>query len=97
MRQPSLAATCVVIHDMTGSYKLAFVLAIACCVISAMAIWIAAPAKCVLFPAEYGAGDSDSWDWSSSVLARDRAPARFRYWSVVEFEADVMLNSANFG
>ena len=34
-----------VIHDTTGSYRLAFVLAIACCVISAAAIWIAAPRK----------------------------------------------------
>jgi MFS family permease len=34
-----------VIHDLTGSYELAFVLAIACCVLSAAAIWIAAPRK----------------------------------------------------
>lgn len=34
-----------VIHDMTGSYRLAFVLAIACCIVSAIAIWIAAPRK----------------------------------------------------
>jgi MFS family permease len=34
-----------VIHDATGSYRLAFVLAIACCVVSAIAIWIAAPRK----------------------------------------------------
>ena len=33
------------IHDVTGSYRLAFILAIACCVISALAIWIAAPRK----------------------------------------------------
>jgi MFS family permease len=33
------------IHDATGSYRLAFLLAIACCVISAAAIWIAAPRK----------------------------------------------------
>ncbi|HEX4891750.1 MAG TPA: MFS transporter [Hyphomicrobiaceae bacterium] len=32
-----------VIHDVTGSYRLAFVLAIACCIVSALAIWIAAP------------------------------------------------------
>jgi MFS family permease len=34
-----------VIHDATGSYRLAFVLAIACCVISFVAIWLAAPRK----------------------------------------------------
>jgi MFS family permease len=32
-----------VIHDVTGSYRLAFVLAAACCVISAAATWIASP------------------------------------------------------
>ena len=39
-----------VIHDATGSYKLAFVMAIACCVISAAAIWLAAPRKVRLVP-----------------------------------------------
>jgi MFS family permease len=34
-----------VIHDTTGSYRLAFLLAIICCVVSATAIWIAAPRK----------------------------------------------------
>jgi MFS family permease len=34
-----------IIHDTTGSYRLAFLLAITCCVVSAMAIWIAAPRK----------------------------------------------------
>jgi MFS family permease len=34
-----------VIHDATGSYRLAFFLAIGCCVTSATAIWIAAPRK----------------------------------------------------
>ena len=34
-----------VVHDGTGSYRLAFVLAIACCIISAVAVWIAAPRK----------------------------------------------------
>jgi len=34
-----------IIHDATGSYRLAFVLAIAFCFISAAAIWIAAPRK----------------------------------------------------
>jgi MFS family permease len=34
-----------VIHDLTGSYRLAFVLAAGCCVISAAAVWIASPRK----------------------------------------------------
>jgi MFS family permease len=34
-----------VIHDATGSYRLAFVLIIGCCGVSAAAIWIAAPRK----------------------------------------------------
>jgi MFS family permease len=34
-----------VIHDRTGSYHLAFLLAIVCCVLSAAAIWLAAPRK----------------------------------------------------
>jgi MFS family permease len=34
-----------VIHDATGSYRLAFVLAIAGCVTSVLAIWMAAPRK----------------------------------------------------
>ncbi len=38
------------IHDATGSYRLAFVLAIALCVVSAVAIWIAAPRKVRLVP-----------------------------------------------
>ncbi|MGD9803079.1 MAG: MFS transporter [Hyphomicrobiaceae bacterium] len=33
------------IHDATGSYRLAFVLIIICCFISAVAIWLAAPRK----------------------------------------------------
>jgi MFS family permease len=33
------------IHDATGSYRLAFVLIIGCCVVSAAAIWLAAPRK----------------------------------------------------
>jgi MFS family permease len=32
-----------IIHDATGSYRLAFLLVIACCIISVAAIWIAAP------------------------------------------------------
>lgn len=39
-----------IIHNTTGSYKLAFLLAIGCCVISAAAIWIAAPRKVRLVP-----------------------------------------------
>jgi MFS family permease len=34
-----------VIHDATGSYRLAFVLLIVACLISALAIWMAAPRK----------------------------------------------------
>lgn len=33
------------IHDATGSYRVAFLLIIGCCVVSAAAIWIAAPRK----------------------------------------------------
>ena len=39
-----------VIHDVTGSYRLAFVLAIFCCVLSALAIWLAAPRNVRLVP-----------------------------------------------
>ena len=38
------------IHDATGSYRLAFLLAIACCIMSAASIWIAAPRKVRLVP-----------------------------------------------
>lgn len=38
------------VHDLTGSYDLAFILAIVCCVVSAAAIWIAAPRKVRLVP-----------------------------------------------
>jgi MFS family permease len=38
------------IHDATGSYHWAFVLAIACCAVSASAIWLAAPRKVRLVP-----------------------------------------------
>jgi MFS family permease len=34
-----------VVHDATGSYRLAFLLIIACCAVSAAAVWIAAPRK----------------------------------------------------
>lgn len=39
-----------VIHDATGSYRLAFLLAIALCAVSAVAIWFAAPRKVRLVP-----------------------------------------------
>jgi MFS family permease len=39
-----------IIHDATGSYRIAFLLAIACCAISAAAIWIAAPRKVRMVP-----------------------------------------------
>ena len=45
-----------IIHDATGSYRLAFLLAIACCVISAVAIWIAAPRKVRLVPGRVSRG-----------------------------------------
>jgi MFS family permease len=38
------------IHDATGSYRLAFLLAIACCIISAAAVWMAAPRKVRVVP-----------------------------------------------
>ena len=38
------------IHDATGSYRLAFLLAIACCGVSAAAIWMAAPRNVRLVP-----------------------------------------------
>lgn len=38
------------IHDATGSYRLAFLLAVACCVISAVAVWMAAPRKVRVVP-----------------------------------------------
>jgi MFS family permease len=39
-----------VIHDTTGSYRQAFLLVIACCVVSAWAVWIAAPRKVRVVP-----------------------------------------------
>jgi MFS family permease len=39
-----------VIHDATGSYRLAFILSLACCAVSAGSIWIAAPRKVRLVP-----------------------------------------------
>jgi MFS family permease len=39
-----------VLHDATGSYRAAFLLAILCCAISILAIWIAAPRKVRLVP-----------------------------------------------
>jgi MFS family permease len=41
-----------VIHDVTGSYRLAFVLAIALCAVSALAIWIAGPRKVRVVPGQ---------------------------------------------
>ena len=38
------------IHDATGSYTPAFLLAVACCAVSALAIWIASPRKVRLVP-----------------------------------------------
>jgi MFS family permease len=39
-----------VLHDATGSYRLAFLAAIGCCAVSAIAIWIAAPRQIRLVP-----------------------------------------------
>jgi MFS family permease len=39
-----------VIHDATGSYSPAFLMAIGCCIVSAVAIWIASPRKVRLVP-----------------------------------------------
>jgi MFS family permease len=44
------------IHDATGSYRLAFMLAIACCIVSAVAVWIAAPRKVRVVPGQVPAG-----------------------------------------
>ncbi len=41
-----------VIHDATGSYRLAFLIAIGCCVLSAVSIWIAAPRKVRVVPGQ---------------------------------------------
>ena len=43
------------IHDATGSYRLAFALAIACCFVSAGAIWAAAPRKVRVVPGRVAA------------------------------------------
>jgi len=50
---PWLAGT---IHDATGSYRLAFLLVIACCLVSAAAIWLAAPRKVRLVPGRVRTG-----------------------------------------
>ncbi|MFM9887143.1 MAG: MFS transporter [Burkholderiales bacterium] len=42
--------TAGLIHDLTGSYQLAFALAIGCCTVSAIAIWLAAPRAVRLVP-----------------------------------------------
>jgi MFS family permease len=48
-----------VIHDATGNYRLAFLLAIACCAISTAAIWISAPRKVRLVPGRISSARSD--------------------------------------
>ena len=63
-----------VIHDVTGSYKLAFVLAIACCVISATAIWIAGPRKVRLVPGLVRSGSSLFWIRLCLFLAQSYRP-----------------------
>jgi hypothetical protein len=39
-----------VLHDATGSYRLAFLAAIGCSVLSAIAIWIAGPRQIRVVP-----------------------------------------------
>ncbi|MFL5285785.1 MAG: MFS transporter [Rhodopila sp.] len=39
-----------VLHDVTGNYRLAFLLAIGCCVLSAVAVWLSSPRKVRLVP-----------------------------------------------
>ena len=39
-----------IIHDATGSYRPAFLIAIACCAVSTVAIWVASPRKVRLVP-----------------------------------------------
>lgn len=39
-----------IIHDLAGSYRLAFLVAIGCCIISAAAIWLAAPRRVRVVP-----------------------------------------------
>jgi MFS family permease len=39
-----------VVHDKTGSYRIAFAIAIACCLASAVTVWLAAPRKVRLVP-----------------------------------------------
>ena len=45
-----------VIHDATGSYRLAFLLTIGCCVVSVAAIWLAAPRKVRIVPGRMRVG-----------------------------------------
>jgi MFS family permease len=42
--------TAGVIHDTTGSYRLAFLAAMGCCVVSAIAIWLAGPRQIRVVP-----------------------------------------------
>jgi MFS family permease len=44
------------IHDATGSYRLAFMLVILCCLVSAATIWIAAPRKVRVVPGRISRG-----------------------------------------
>jgi len=44
-----------IVHDLTGSYRLAFWLTFACCCVSVGAIWIAAPRKVRLVPGQMSA------------------------------------------
>jgi MFS family permease len=39
-----------VVHDLTGSYRLAFIIAIALCLVSIVAIWLAAPRRVRVVP-----------------------------------------------
>ena len=42
-----------VIHDVTGSYRLAFLIAIALSLVSILAIWLAAPRKVRMVPGRF--------------------------------------------
>jgi MFS family permease len=43
-----------IIYDTTGGYRLAWALALVCCVVSATAVWLAAPRKVRLVPGRAG-------------------------------------------
>jgi MFS family permease len=38
------------VHDLTGSYRIAFLIAIALCFVSSVAIWLAAPRRVRMVP-----------------------------------------------